>query len=812
MSVFNLKVPVSKLARPCKPNSLGFETTDDVQPLDSPIGQERAISALNLGLEIGDPGFNIFVSGAPGTGRTTAVKTFLDKTAHKRPVPADWAYVHNFQDPSQPKAISLPCGMAKEFRQDMKEVVDTCSVELPKVFESEEYTKRIEQVMERIQEQREGISAETEQSALKLGFSIRSTPAGITPVPMNGDTPMTPEEFEALSDEQKQLFSKRAESLQKAVGQAMVMMRRLNKQATDEVRQVDKDIIRFTLTPIVNELQAKYRSHQEIVDYLDAVEEDMAESHEVFKPGEDGAISPAQGADDDLFIKYRVNDLLDNSTCDGTPVIFEYSPTYYNLFGRIEYKARMGAMTTDLTMIKPGALHKANGGYLVLQAKDLLAAPLSWEALKRTLRAGQVRIENIGEQMSPLPSSTLRPEPIPIRLQIILIGTGDLLRLLQMYDEDFRRYFKISAEFDYWMERNAASEKEYAGFVKARCLDNKLRPFHKTAVARVIDYSSRLVDHQDKLTTRFMDVSDLITESNYWAVAAKSKVVKGEHVMKAIEQKRYRANLTEERMQEYIEENTIHIATEGSAVGQVNGLAVYSLGDYSFGKPTRITARAALGRGTMVNVEREARMSGRIHDKGFMILQGFLQGQYGQNKMLSLSASIVFEQSYSEIDGDSASSTELYALLSELSGLPISQEIAVTGSVNQRGDVQAIGGATHKIEGFYDLCKSRGLNGRQGVIIPKDNVKNLMLKDEVLEAVKDGKFTIYAVSTIDEGIEVLTGVAAGKRKANGKYPEGSVHDLVEGRLNEMSKHAKEILLARERGLERLSADAPGEQG
>ena len=445
---------------------------------------------------------------------------------------------------------------------------------------------------------------------------------------------------------------------------------------------------------------------------------------------------PDASRDEDVLVRYRVNDLVDNTACVSAPVVVEHSPSYYNLFGRIDYRAQMGTFATDHTMIKCGSMHRANGGYLVLQARDFLASPLAWDTLKRTLRSGQIRIENIGEQYSPLPTATMRPQPIPFSTKIVIVGTPDLLRMLQTFDEDFRRYFKIMADFDTLMDRTPENMAKYAAFVAARCRDGELKPFHKTAVARIIDYSSRIVEHQAKLTTRFMDVSDIITEASYWAGVENAGTAEGSHVRTAIDQRRYRSNLTEERLQELIEDGTIHIDIDGEAVGQINGLSVLSLGEYSFGKPSRITARVSVGRGQVTNIERETRLSGMIHDKGFLILNGYLQGKYGHDKPLSLSASIGFEQTYSEVDGDSASSTELYALLSVLSGLPVAQGIAVTGSVNQNGDVQAIGGAIQKIEGFFDLCKAKGLTGGQGVMVPADNLKNLMLEDEVIEAVR----------------------------------------------------------------------------
>ena len=491
-------------------------------------------------------------------------------------------------------------------------------------------------------------------------------------------------------------------------------------------------------------------------------------------------------------MKYRVNGLVDNAGCDYAPVVFEHSPTYYNLFGRIDNRARMGALVTDHMMIKAGAIHEANGGFLVLQAHDLLASPLSWQTLKRTLRSAEVRIENMGEQYTPLPTSTLRPKPIPVNAKIVIVGTPDLLRLLQALDQDFRRYFKVVAHFDTVMRRSPENVARYAAFVASRSREGGLRPFHKTAVARIIDYSSRLAEHQEKLTTRFMDVDDILTEANYWAGSAESGVVMDGHVERAIEQRRYRSGMTEDRLRELIEDGTIHISTEGGSVGQVNGLAIVVLGDAVFGKPNRITARVSLGRGHLVNVERETKLSGKIHDKGFVVLTGYLRGKYGRDKPLSLNASIGFEQSYSEVDCDSASSTELYALLSAISGIPIAQGIAVTGSVDQNGNVQAIGGATQKIEGFFEICKSKGLTGRQGVVLPRDNLKHLALHDDVSGAVEAGRFHIYGVSTVDEGIEVLTGIPAGERQEDGTYLDGTVHHFVEGRLREMAQTARDF--------------------
>ncbi len=796
MGVEHLEISPDQLTPECNPDDLGFETTIEVTPLQGTIGQERAISALELALDIDAPGFNLFISGLPGTGRNTALQSHIEVIAAQKPTPWDWGYVHNFQEPSQPIAISLPCGTIRALARDMTDLVDTCRNEIPGIFDSDDYTHRIEDVMKEIQDKRQALTGEMEREAQKEGFALTSTQIGITPVPLIEGRPMTQEEFANLPDEAQVEFRQRAEGIQHSTNHMLQEVRKLNKEAIDRTKQVDTELVRFTLTPIIDELQTRYANYRDVVKYLDDVEADMVEHLNVFKAREEPA-GPIPGippipSDEDAFLRYRVNDLVDNATCVGAPVVFEYSPTYYNLFGRIDYRARIGTLTTDLTMIEAGALHKANGGYLVLQARDFLSSPLAWETLKRSLRSGQVRIENIGEQLSPLPSSTLRPHPIPIDSKIILVGSPDILRLLQVADEDFGRYFKVVADFDTVMDRTPENLSKYASFVAAQCRDNGFRSFHKTAVARIIDYSSRLVEDQDKLMTRFMNVSDMITEANYWAGKDGSLTVSGEHVKKAIEQRRYRASLTEDRMREFVEKGTIHIATDGEKTGQVNGLAVYSLGGHAFGNASRITARVSLGRGQVTNIERETQLSGKIHNKGFLILSGYLHGKYGQDKPLSLSASIGFEQSYVEIDGDSASSTELYCLLSELSGLPIDQGIAVTGSVDQAGVVQAIGGATFKIEGFFDICRVKGLTGRQGVMIPKDNLRNLALKEDVVEAVRSGQFHIYAVSTIDEGLEVLTGVPAGERQEDGTYSEGTVHHLVEKHLGEMAQRVREF--------------------
>ena len=791
MSIEDLEVPAHLLNNRCDPDTLSFTTTEEVPPLGDMIGQERALSALELALNIQDRGFNLFISGLPGTGRNTALRFIVEQVASRRPPPFHWGYVHNFQDLSQPVPISLPCGWVKILAGDMDELVSSVRRASLRVFEGQEYAKRTGEALRGLEAKRQAMAASIEMMAREAEFALVSTPAGFSPLPLRNGQPLSNETLSGLSEEERGDILRRSDLLMQKVKDILADMRRLDKAAAEESLGVDREVVRSVLSPMLDDLKDKYAEFPDVVAYLGLVLEDMVEHCDQFKPVETESEGPArEHPGDGAFARYRVNYLLDNITCQFAPIIVEPNPTYYNLFGRIDYEARSGVLTTDHMMIKAGALHEANGGYLILQARDLLDNPLSWQTLKRVLNSGEVRIENIGEQNNPLPSSTLRPKPIPVDAKIVLVGTPDTLRLLRSADEDFRRLFKVWAEFDTMMDRTPENVDKYAAFVSARQRGGSLMPFHKTAVARIIEYSSRLAEHQEKLTTRFNDVSDIITEANYWAATYGEEVVVGEHVKKAEEQRKYRSGLREDRLQELIEDRIIRISTEGEVVGQINALAVLGFGASAFGKPSRITARVSLGRGQLVNVEREIRLSGKIHDKGFMVLTGYLRGKYGYDKPLSLSASISFEQSYSEVDGDSASSAELCALLSAISGLPIAQGIGITGAVNQNGDIQAIGGATQKIEGFFDICQSRGLTNGQGVIVPRDNLKHLALNEEVIEAVEAGTFSIYGVSTVDEGMEILTGVPAGEWQEEKGYPDGTLHSKVEQRLRDMAKAAR----------------------
>jgi len=789
----NYELKPEDLKRKCKSDDLSFETTKEVPPLEGIIGQERAKKALEFGLKIRSDGYNIYVSGISGTGRTTSVEQAIKKLAKNQPVPDDWVYVHNFTNPDTPKALRFPPGKANIFKKDMDSLINDLKLEIPKVFEGEIYLEHKNQILKEFQNKRNTLLDQLEESAKRAGFQIKQTPSGILFIPTVEGKPLTEEEMEQLTDQAKEEIRKKQEMLYEQLEEILRQIRQFEKETKEKLSQLEKDTARYILSPKIEELKEKYFQQEEIVEYLEEVEKDIIENVDEFKEKKEVEILPGlklPEKESSLF-KYKVNVLIDNSRTKGAPVIKETNPTCYNLCGRIEYKPQLGAMVTDFTMIKPGALHKANGGYLILQVLDILKNYLSWETLKRALKNKQVIIEDLNEQFRLINTPTLRPEPIPLETKVILIGQPIFYYLLFYYDEDMKKLFKVKADFSTIMNRDKKGIEDYAAFIGKICRDEGLKHFDKTAVARIIEYGSRRVEDQTKLTTRFIEIADIIRESNFWAEIENSEIVTEKHVKKALEEKIYRSNLIEKRIEELIKEGTIMVDVDGEKVGQINGLSVITLGEYSFGKPSRITATISVGRDGVINIDREVKLAGTIHNKGFLIINNYLKEKFGKNKTITFSGSICFEQLYEEIEGDSASSTELYLLLSALSDLPIKQGIAVTGSVNQKGEIQPIGGVNEKIEGFYYTCKSIGLTGNQGVIIPEKNVKNLMLNDEVIEAVKNGKFHIYAVKTIDEGIEILTGVPTGKLQKDGTYPENTVNYLVAKKLDELTEKYKE---------------------
>ncbi len=797
----SISLSYDQLSHRCDPDSLGFETTADIAALQGTLGQERALAAVEFGLEIKTSGFNIYASGRPGTGRSSSVLAHATQKAKLQRRPDDWCYVYNFADPYRPRAIHMSPGKGPEFAGDMEEFVRTARIEMPRAFESENYEKRKNEILESIQHRREQMLTELQHESEQLGFSIEATPVGIASVPLTRDgRPYTRDEYEGLPDDVKQEIKQKGTRLQESTNQFVARSRALEKEAQEKLKDVDTEIAFFAVGHLLEDLRAKYQvcegfgNCDDILDYLNCVEKDMVEHLEDFRSNDKRQpnVPPMlQEMAEPAFDRYRVNVFVTHEDHDGAPVVREHNPTYPNLLGKIDYKARFGFMSTDHNMLKPGAVQRANGGYLILQALDVLINPFSWEGLKRVLRSGEISPENIADQYGLMSVATIKPQPIPVDMKLILIGSPYIYYLLYYLDDDFRKLFKVRADFDVEMTRNDLHMGQYAAYVAVRAKELGLKPFTKQAVAKIIDYGSRLIEDKQRLSARFIEISDIVSESAYWASKADGALVEEEHVTEALEQKEYRSRMIEDKIQALIEEGTIMIDVEGSTVGQANALSVYDMGDRVFGRPSRVTARIAAGRGKLIDIQRESEMGGKIHSKGVMILTGYLEGKYAAEKPIAMLATLAFEQLYEEIEGDSASSTELYVLLSALSGLPIRQNIAVTGSVNQFGHIQPIGGANAKIEGFYEVCKAKGLNGQHGVVIPSTNVRHLMLKPEVVDAVREGKFHVWAISTVDQGIELLTGTPAGEQQADGAYPEGTVHYLVNQRLRTLTEAVRE---------------------
>ncbi|MEM2130581.1 MAG: ATP-binding protein, partial [Candidatus Bathyarchaeia archaeon] len=720
------------LRKECDPQLMACDTTEDLSPLEEIIGQDRAVRALRFGIDIAERGFNIFVAGVPGTGKTTAVKDFLEEVAKTKPVPNDWCYVHNFQNPYEPNAISLPPGMAKIFQKDMANFIQEVRKNLPKVFESDEYARKREITIGAIEKEREQLFAELNMKAQAEGFILQSSPIGLLTIPVVKGRPLNEKDFLSLSPEVRAEIQKKRDVLEAELRSAMRQLRGLARKTDEAIRKMDQEVALYTIEFAMSELKEKYKNHKEIVDYLIAVQNDILENLEQFvSEPKTQAQQPFPWVEELPFRKYEVKVVVDNSSLRGAPVVLEQNPTYQNLFGRIEKEARLGVLSTDFTMIHGGSLHAANGGYLVLPAEETLGNMFTWDSLKRALMNREIMIEEAGERLGFITTKGLKPEPIPLNVKVILIGSPLVYELLVRYDPQFKELFKVKADFDTVMDRTEENMRKYAAFICTFCKKEKLKHLDASAVSKIIAYGSRLAEDQAKLSTRFAEVADIIREANFYAVQEGSNYITASHVKKAIEEKIYRSNLIQEKIKEMIKRGVLLIDTEGSVVGQVNGLSVTGFGDFSFGMPSRLTASIGIGREGVVDIEREAKLGGPIHTKGVLILSGYLSNKYAQDKPLTLSARLVFEQSYSGVEGDSASSAELYALLSALSGIPIKQSIAVTGSVNQKGEVQAIGGVNEKIEGFYEVCKAKGLTGEQGVMIPESNVQNLMLKEEI---------------------------------------------------------------------------------
>ncbi len=788
------EISPEKLRWTYDPSQFRFDTTDDIPPLEGTIGQERALRSIDFGLGFDSQGFNIYMLGESGTGKTTTIKALLEKKAAEETIPDDWVYVYNFKDPDRPKALNLPPGLGIILQKDTDELVSMLRQEISKAFESKDYEKHKNKILEEYQEESKRLFSELEDEAAKQSFALRKTPTGVVIVPVkSGGEPLSQEEFDSLGSEMKKKIETLSKELQEKLDDVLRQIRETEKTIKEKLNRLERDVGLSSVRHLIDELKSKYREYPKLIEFFDDVKEDALNNLDDFKTPEETTTPLSflkMAKPEPSFTRYKVNILVNNGDLRGAPVIIEPNPTYYNLFGRIEHKFQYGVALTDFTMIKGGAMHRANGGYLVVNALDLLKNIFAYDAVKRAIRNREIKIEDIWEQYRLISTVTLKPDPIPFNVKIILIGNPFLYYLLYNLDEEYKKLFKVKADFDNRMDRTEENIHKYAAFIATRCKEEALKPFDRTGVAKVVEYGTRLAEHQSKLSARFSDIADIIREANYWASKEQNKYVTGNHVEKAISEKIYRSNKIEEKIRELIVDGTLMVDTEGSVIGQVNGISVVDLGDYSFGKPSRITVKTFAGKSGVVNIEREAKMSGRIHNKGIMILSAYLGGKYAQDYPLSLSASLCFEQLYEEVEGDSATCTELFALLSSLSGLPVKQGIAVTGSMNQMGEVQPVGGINEKIEGFFDVCRVKGLTGEQGVTIPEKNIKNLMLKNDVIEAVREGKFHIYPISTAEEGIEILTGVEAGKLTEEMTYPEGTINYLVDKKLREIAKKLK----------------------
>ena len=787
---------VAELRRLVDAKALGFRTTDELEPISGLIGQDRALRAIEFGANMKSHDFNMFVLGPPASGKTTAVTAYLAKKASELPAPADWVYVNNFENFNRPRALKLPTGRAKALATSMVAAIDELRNTVPAMFESEDYQARRRAIEEEFRSGNEEALEALNRKAQTQNIAILRTPMGFAMAPMHEGKVVKPEVFSALPEDMKKGVEAKIEALQKELESILEKVPKSDKQRRSKLRVLNEELAERAVTEALDDLKAAFQDLPEVVSFLDAAHRDLVRNIGIFLPssGEESEIvkQPADTSRDPRFRRYMVNVLVANGTEQraSAPIIEENNPTHGNLIGRTEHIAQMGALLTDFLLIKPGALHRANGGYLLLDARKLLLSPFAWEALKRTVKAREIRIEQPAETMGLISTQTLDPEPIPLDVKVVLFGDRELYYLLAAYDPDFAGLFKVQADFDDTIDRSEENYGAYARVIASIVRTHKLKPLDAGAVARVIEEGARLAEDREKLSIQIGRISDLVREADYWSGRAERKITTREDIARATDEYVQRSDRLRDRAQETIGRHIVFIDTEGEKVGQINGLSVLQLGSFSFGRPSRITARARMGQGRVTDIEREVNLGGPLHSKGVMILWGFLAGRYAENVPLALAATLVFEQSYGGVDGDSASSTELYALMSALAEVGIKQSIAVTGSINQHGEVQPIGGVNEKIEGFYDICKARGLSGEHGVLIPKANVQHLMLREDVVESVRQGKFNVYAVDHVDEGIEVLTGVKAGGRGADGKFEPGTINALVEDKLHAFAERAK----------------------
>lgn len=782
-------LPPDALYRHCDPNEFSFETTAELEELTQMVGQDRAVEAVEFAAAVELEGYNLFVLGPPGTGRHKYVQQFLAQTAGGQAAPSDWCYVNNFAEPQKPTALALPAGKGRTLRTDLERLVDEAHTAIPAAFESEDYRTRRQAIEEEFKEAQGKIFEQMQARGKARGIGILQTPTGIAFAPLQDGEVMSPEAFNKLSEEDKKRIQDDTKALQKELERAMQGTPQRMRKTREKIRQLDREVTVFAVGGLIDDLVEAYHEFPKVVEYLKNLQSDIIDNVEIFRkspaeqPSTAEAELPGQHPKESLALRrYGVNVLVDHGEARGAPVVFEEHPTYAFLMGRVEHVAKLGALLTDFNLIRGGALHRANGGYLVLDVRKVLIQPFAWEGLKQALSSRELRIESIGQAYGLVSTVSLEPEPIPLKVKVVLIGDRMLYYLLQALDPEFSDLFKVAADFEDQMVRTPENHQLLARLLGTVARREQLKPLDRAAVARLLEESARHAEDSERLSTQIRHVADLVREADYWGTKHGHSVIRADDVQQAIDSRDRRRNRVRERLQEEILRDTILIDTDRAKVGQINGLAVVQVGDFMFGRPSRITARLSLGSGKVMDIEREVELGGPIHSKGVLILANFLAAHYVIDRPLSLSASLVFEQSYSGVEGDSASSAELYALLSALAEAPIKQSLAVTGSVNQFGEVQAIGGVNEKIEGFFDICKARGLTGQQGVLIPISNVKHLMLRRDVIDAVAAQQFHIYPVQTIDHGIAILTGIDAGERDAQGEFPEGSINHRVKARL------------------------------
>ncbi len=783
----------------CNPNLFNFENTKEVKSVEKELiyGQERGIKALEFGTDIDIKGYNLYLEGPSGVGKTMYTKRFLDNKALKGKTPNDWVYVYNFEDPNEPIAISFPAGLGRVFKNTMENFVKEVRKDLRKTFNNDDYEKEKQIIRKEFEEKRAQLLERLNQKTLIQGFQVRSTENGVYMMPVLDGKTIGEEEFDELDESVKREFEERSALVQEQIFEALAEIKAIEKQAEKKIDDWQSSIALMTISVHINSIKANYKRNKKIATYLDNVKRDILKNVGAFladdsKVAQNIPVLALQKAENkEPWLNYRVNLFIDNSKLQGSPVVMDTNYSFANIFGGSEYENQYGALKTDYMMIKPGLLHKANGGYIMFQAKDLLLNPICYEYLKKALKTKEVAIENSQEQRASMLLASLKPEPIPLDVKVLMIGNSTIYHTLLSLDEDFRKLFKIKVEFEEDAPKTEENIERLWNFVENFCEKESLLQLDSAAMAKVVEYTSKMAGDKEKLSTQFSEIGEIVGEASVWAKKDKQKLITKDYIKKALDERVDRIKKYDERYIQMIKEDSLLIDTEGFEVGQINGLTVITIGDYSFGKPSRITASTYMGKSGIINIEREIEMSGPSHSKGVYILTGYLGEQFAQDIPLSLTANVCFEQLYGGVDGDSASSTELYALLSSLSGVPINQSIAVTGSVNQKGYIQPIGGVNEKIEGFYQICKLKGLTGKQGVIIPKQNVRNLCLNDEVVEEVRKNRFHIYAISTIEEGIEILTGIPAGKRDKNGKYPLGTVNYMVYEKLKKFSKIEKQ---------------------